>query len=63
MYIISETPRSEFQVYKYLRVLPQEEVVGLDSLFADNDSQVDQLKRDYLKRLQERRSRRKRSKI
>ncbi|WP_234300709.1 ammonium transporter [Sphaerospermopsis aphanizomenoides] len=60
MYIISETPRSEFKVYKYLRVLPQEEVIGIDSLFADNDHSIDQLKRDYLKRQQEKRSRLKR---
>ncbi|MGM3309337.1 ammonium transporter [Anabaena sp. WFMT] len=56
MYIISDTYRSEFKVFKYLRVSPQEEVIGLDSLFADNDNEVGQLKRDYTKRQREKRS-------
>jgi ammonium transporter, Amt family len=55
MYITSDIPRPEFKIFKYLRVSPQEEVIGLDSLFAEGDD-MDSLKRDYLKRQQKKRS-------
>ena len=54
MYIISDHPRAKFKVFKYLRVSPQEEVIGLDSLFAEGNN-IDSLKRDYVKRQQENR--------
>ncbi|MFM7407394.1 MAG: ammonium transporter [Cuspidothrix sp.] len=51
MYIISDHPRAKFKVFKYLRVSPQEEVIGLDSLFAEGND-INLLKRDYIKRQQ-----------
>ena len=55
MYITSDIPRPKFKVFKYLRVSPQEEVIGLDSLFAEG-SDIDSLKRDYVKRQQKKRA-------
>ncbi|BAY21595.1 ammonium transporter [Calothrix sp. NIES-2100] len=47
MYLISGTSRSKFKIFKFLRVLPQEEVIGLDSLFAEGND-IQQLKREYM---------------
>lgn len=47
MYRISDAPRSEFKVFKFLRVLPQEEILGVDSLFAEGND-IGQLKREYI---------------
>lgn len=47
MYLTSGTSRSQFKVFKSLRVLPQEEVIGLDSLFAEG-TDIQQLKREYI---------------
>ncbi|BAY88862.1 MULTISPECIES: ammonium transporter [unclassified Tolypothrix] len=47
IYKISDTSNSDFKVFKSLRVLPQEEVIGLDSLFAEGND-IQQMKREYI---------------
>ncbi len=56
LYRVSDSPESKFQVFKYLRVSPREEAIGLDSLFTDIDNNIEQLKRDYLQSQREKRS-------
>ncbi|MBD2357964.1 ammonium transporter [Tolypothrix sp. FACHB-123] len=47
MYLVSRKSTSEFKISKFLRVLPQEEVIGLDSLFAEG-SDIQKLKQEYI---------------
>ncbi|MBD2164689.1 ammonium transporter [Calothrix membranacea FACHB-236] len=55
IYKVSDTSGSDFNVSKSIRVLPQEEVVGLDSLFAEGNN-IKRLKREYIQAQRQRRS-------